>query len=238
MFASAAEWLAERAVAVVLSGVLDDGAVGAALVDLAGGQVLVQDPAEAEFNGMPRSALAVAPRARAVPTMRLASEICDAVRAARSRHGNRLAYQTGMGADMEMVSSDDPGFLRADETQLTRLTCPDCGGAMAQVDLPKISYFRCHVGHQFAPQALVAAQALHTPGGSNNDDVATDNFFWDAGHDRDGSRAHDDLMFASLVNEWLQTAAGSRAGPVAYSHPWERGGYWALCEHHHAFPSV
>ena len=29
---------------------------------------------------------------------------------------------------------------------------------MAQVDLPKISYFRCHVGHQFAPQALAAAQ--------------------------------------------------------------------------------
>jgi hypothetical protein len=56
-------------------------------VDLAGGQVLVQDPAEAEFNGMPRSALAVAPRARAVPTMRLASEICDAVRAARGDRG-------------------------------------------------------------------------------------------------------------------------------------------------------
>ena len=30
---------------------------------------------------------------------------------------------------------------------------------MAQVDLPQISYFRCHVGHQFAPQALAAAQA-------------------------------------------------------------------------------
>jgi hypothetical protein len=30
---------------------------------------------------------------------------------------------------------------------------------MAQVDLPQISYFRCHVGHQFAPQVLAAAQA-------------------------------------------------------------------------------
>jgi hypothetical protein len=67
-------------------------------------------------------------------------------------------------------------------------------------------------------------QALHTPGGgSNNDDVAIANFFWNAGHDRDGSRAHDDLMFASLVNEWLQTASVSRAEPVVYSHPWERG---------------
>jgi two-component system, chemotaxis family, protein-glutamate methylesterase/glutaminase len=66
MFASAAEWVAARTVGVVLSGALDDGAVGAALIDLAGGQVLVQHPDEAEFAGMPTSALAAAPRARAV----------------------------------------------------------------------------------------------------------------------------------------------------------------------------
>ena len=44
MFASAAEWVAAGTVAVVLSGALDDGAVGAALVAQAGGRVLVQDP--------------------------------------------------------------------------------------------------------------------------------------------------------------------------------------------------
>ena len=60
---------------------------------------------------------------------------------------------------MDMVDSDDPAFLREDESRLTRLTCPECGGSMAQVDLPQISYFRCHVGHQFAPQTLAAAQA-------------------------------------------------------------------------------
>jgi hypothetical protein len=63
-----------------------------------------------------------------------------------------------MEADMDMISSDNPAFLREGESQLTRLTCPECGGAMAQVDLPKISYFRCHVGHQFGPHALAAAQ--------------------------------------------------------------------------------
>jgi two-component system, chemotaxis family, protein-glutamate methylesterase/glutaminase len=60
---------------------------------------------------------------------------------------------------MDMVESDDPGYLREDETRLTRLTCPDCGGGLAQVDLQQISYFRCHVGHQFAPRAFAAAQA-------------------------------------------------------------------------------
>ena len=60
---------------------------------------------------------------------------------------------------MDMVESADPAFLLEGESKLTRLTCPDCGGSMAQVDLPQISYFRCHVGHQFAPQALASAQA-------------------------------------------------------------------------------
>jgi two-component system, chemotaxis family, protein-glutamate methylesterase/glutaminase len=160
MFASTAEWVAERAIAVVLSGALDDGAVGAALIDRAGGQVLIQDPAEAEFTGMPRSALAAASRARPVSVRGLAQEIRDSVDAAQSLSGSdRAAYRARMGADMDMIDSDDPAFLREDESRLTRLTCPECGGGMAQVDLPQISYFRCHVGHQFAPQTLAVAQA-------------------------------------------------------------------------------
>jgi two-component system, chemotaxis family, protein-glutamate methylesterase/glutaminase len=159
MFASAAEWVAGRTVAVVLSGALDDGAVGAALVDLAGGQVLVQDPMEAEFVGMPTAALAAAAGARAVPVRRLSQEIRQCVRAVRSHGRNPVAHRVRMKADMDMIDSDDPAFLREGETRLTRLTCPECGGGMAQVDLPQISYFRCHVGHQFSPQTLAEAQA-------------------------------------------------------------------------------
>lgn len=60
---------------------------------------------------------------------------------------------------MKMADSSDPSFLAAAETRLTRLACPECGGGMAEVSLPSISYFHCHVGHQFGPQTLAAAQA-------------------------------------------------------------------------------
>lgn len=141
------------------SAVLDDGAVGAAIVAQAGGQVLVQDPAEAEFASMPRLALAAAPGARALPVRQLAQQIRDSVEVGRSFRSDSALQEARMGAAMEMVETGEPGYRPEEESRLTRLTCPECGGGLAQVDLPQISYFRCDLGHLFAPQALAAAQA-------------------------------------------------------------------------------
>jgi chemotaxis response regulator CheB len=106
MFASAAEWAARRTVAVVLSGALADGAVGAALVGQAGGQVLVQNPAEAAFASMPRSALAAAPGARAVPLRQLVQQIRDSVDVARSLPSDPVVDEARIGPDVDVVVSD------------------------------------------------------------------------------------------------------------------------------------
>lgn len=157
MFASAARWFGDRVVAVVLSGALDDGAVGAALVEQAGGLVVVQDPKEAAQPWMPQAALAAAPAAVAVPEARL-GEVVSGMLGERGltdwpRPGPREAEEVTMeeGSDLQFLS---PG-----ETGLTRLACPECGGALAEAVLPHITYYRCHVGHQFGPQSLAAAQA-------------------------------------------------------------------------------
>ena len=49
-------------------------------------------------------------------------------------------------------------FLFPDESAATRMTCPECNGARSRIDLPHVSYFRCHVGHQYGPRSLEAAQ--------------------------------------------------------------------------------
>ena len=162
--ASVANWATSHAVAVVLSGVLDDGAVGAALVARAGGSVLVQDPESADFSSMPKAALAANPGARTAPDDELAALLTGTLTkllltAGPLDEGHRTETKESSMTDVSMEDSADPGFLFSGETRLSRLTCPDCSGTMAEVDLDNIRYFRCHVGHQFSPQTLSAAQA-------------------------------------------------------------------------------
>jgi two-component system chemotaxis response regulator CheB len=57
LFRSAARVYGWRVVGIILSGVLHDGARGLAAIKMQGGITIVQDPDEAQFAGMPRSAL-------------------------------------------------------------------------------------------------------------------------------------------------------------------------------------
>ncbi|TNM63605.1 CheR family methyltransferase [Aliirhizobium smilacinae] len=64
-----------RAISVILSGTGSDGSITAGIIKAAGGLVLVQDPEEAEFEGMPRSAIAAAAGAVVLPIVGIAEAI-------------------------------------------------------------------------------------------------------------------------------------------------------------------
>ena len=38
------------------------------------------------------------------------------------------------------------------------VTCPDCGGALQRTELGTLTQFRCHIGHVYTAQVIVAAQ--------------------------------------------------------------------------------
>src|SRR5262249_41636029 len=78
---SAALCFRRRAIAVILTGSLDDGAAGAVAVARVGGRVLVQDPAEAAFPSMPRSVIAADRPCAVLPLAELGAAVVHAVRA-------------------------------------------------------------------------------------------------------------------------------------------------------------
>lgn len=66
-----------RAVGVVLSGAGTDGSAGLKAIRSAGGLVLVQDPAEAGYDGMPRSAIATGEVDHVLPVAGIAEMLVD-----------------------------------------------------------------------------------------------------------------------------------------------------------------
>lgn len=86
LFASAAEAWGPRIVAVILSGLLDDGAAGMAAVHAAGGVCVVQDPADAEFPAMPRAVLDAFAPDHCVPARRIAGLLVELTGAGRADH--------------------------------------------------------------------------------------------------------------------------------------------------------
>ena len=86
LFESAAESYREQCVGVVLTGANEDGARGLARVFELGGTALVEDPATATRDRMPRAAIAAVPDARVAPVGELAAilvELCSRTVAAR-----------------------------------------------------------------------------------------------------------------------------------------------------------
>jgi two-component system chemotaxis response regulator CheB len=75
LFASVAAVCARRALAVVLTGSGHDGTAGVRAIKQAGGWVIIQDPASAEFPSMPLAALRTGCVDRVLPLAQIGHEI-------------------------------------------------------------------------------------------------------------------------------------------------------------------
>lgn len=161
LFRSAARSHGPDVVGVVLSGHLDDGTVGLQAIKRYGGIAVVQDPREAEYPGMPGSAL----RYAAIDHVLTLDGISDFLARApqlpvpegrRETTGGEAEAETGMlgrtmGAQQRMESMEALGTR-------TPFTCPECHGALWQIGAGDDGHFRCHVGHAFSDGALLAEQ--------------------------------------------------------------------------------
>jgi two-component system chemotaxis response regulator CheB len=156
LFRSAARTKAERVVGVVLSGGLDDGAAGMVAIAQRGGVCVVQDFEDALHDSMPRAAAAAVPDCHVVPVAHMGKVLADLVDdpvGAREDPPELMEVETAM-ADM------DPDVMHADQRpgRPSGFACPDCHGALFEIDDGSLLRFRCRVGHAWSSESLVAQQ--------------------------------------------------------------------------------
>ncbi len=157
LFRSAARWRGHRAVGVVLSGSLDDGAAGLAAIDATGGACVVQNPADALVAGMPTAALTVVPTATTCPAADLGPAIAALTTEPLDTREPPVVDET-LTLETDMTEGDQATPDRTLLGRPTPVSCPDCTGAMNRVTSAGTVYYRCHVGHVWSPLTLLDAQ--------------------------------------------------------------------------------
>jgi two-component system chemotaxis response regulator CheB len=156
LFISAALSAGPHTIAVVLSGTLDDGAAGAAAVERQGGVVVVQDPGESAYDGMPRAAIAATRHATVLRLPELAAFIDTESR--RPVSGPQIEPDPDLARQLS-VFLDPSRQPAAQPSQWSGVTCPECGGPLRQQDAAAPMRFECQAGHAWSPESLLAAQA-------------------------------------------------------------------------------
>lgn len=166
LFRSAARAYGPRVVGVVLTGFLDDGTVGLQAIKRRGGITVVQDPLDAEYPGMPRSALQYVQIDHCLPLADIAGLLA---RLAASPAPDEAAFPAGERLEIEANIAEQQMNTREFLENVERIgsrttyTCPQCNGAIWQVgkdgdEEQEPLRFRCHIGHSFTADIFLAEQ--------------------------------------------------------------------------------
>jgi two-component system chemotaxis response regulator CheB len=153
LFRTAARAFGARVIGIVLSGGLDDGTHGLELIKRHGGLAIAQDPQDAVMPSMPLSAIQnvevdhiLAPAAIAAKLPVLVREpVTDDARVVPE------AIDVAEGITDHLRTGQSPG-------PLSPYTCPECGGALWELEDGRVLRFQCHVGHAFTAGSLAAEQ--------------------------------------------------------------------------------
>jgi two-component system chemotaxis response regulator CheB len=133
---------------VILCGTREVGMRGLLAIAAAGGTTLVQDPEEALFDGMIRSAQRYARIDAVLGVTELASALSSLARSLGTPQDDGTMHER----ELQHGSSPE------DDRSATRYTCPDCGGALWRHDNGDAATFLCSVGHAYSPESFDGEQ--------------------------------------------------------------------------------
>jgi two-component system chemotaxis response regulator CheB len=159
LFRSAAYVYGNRVIGVILSGALDDGTAGLWAVKNRGGISLVQDPNDAEVPSMPENAIREADPDYILPLAAIASLL---VRLTKENvpENPSAAVEENKKTSAEIRIAAEENALKINILQygqLSPFTCPECQGVLTLLKDGTLGRFRCHTGHAYSADTLLAA---------------------------------------------------------------------------------
>jgi two-component system chemotaxis response regulator CheB len=137
---------------------LNDGTSGLLAIKRCGGLAVVQDPGEATYPDMPRSALAHVEVDHVLSVAGIAALLPELTALPRPPPGEtpeEIRIEVLIAAQELTVMPDQKPRLGT----LSTFTCPDCHGAMSEIRENELVRFRCHTGHAYTLDALQVAQS-------------------------------------------------------------------------------
>jgi two-component system chemotaxis response regulator CheB len=156
LFRSAALSYRERVIGVVLTGSLDDGAAGLYAIKERGGIAVVQDPFDALHPSMPKAAMKAVAVDHCVPIVEMGALLVNLVnKAIPVQEVNQVSEQ--MDIEVGIAREDnglDMGIMKLGE--FSPYTCPECHGVLMQLKEGSLLRFRCHTGHAYSLNTLLA----------------------------------------------------------------------------------
>lgn len=151
LFRSAAEAYGPRVTGVILSGYLDDGTAGLNSVKTHGGVAIVQDPNDAAARDMPESALRNVKVDHCVPLAEIGPLLV------RLSTAQRTPPKPKASAVAKRALT--PTAMVKKFGRPTTFVCPECNGPLWETKSGPSLRFRCHVGHAYSPDSLLADHA-------------------------------------------------------------------------------
>jgi two-component system chemotaxis response regulator CheB len=156
LFRSAAYTRGPSCIGVVLTGQLDDGTAGLWAIKYRGGTTVVQRPSDALYPSMPSNALRYV-QVDHIATLKempaLLADLADEP-VTQPIQSNGLEL---MRTETEVAAGGDAFKLGSlDLAHLSPFACPECHGVMSEMHEDNIVRFRCHTGHAYSMQSLLA----------------------------------------------------------------------------------
>jgi two-component system chemotaxis response regulator CheB len=160
LFRTAAREYGNRVIGVVLSGGLDDGTQGLNYIKRHGGLSVVQDPDEAVFPSMPANAVNNDHPDHIVAIAQIAPLLARLTTEPLRYKGHSMRGKNGDGDGQDVAEVGDSSLRTRDlPGPPSGFTCPECGGALWELENGKIVRYRCHVGHSYSVQGLTEHQS-------------------------------------------------------------------------------